>query len=293
MRSFWNSQLLAQLKRHRIRGNRMRMGLQKGSRIANYQGSSLEFSDYQMYELGDDVRQIDWNVYARTNKIFIKRYLDEREIKVHIYLDCTNSMVKEGRKWKRARELAGAISFLALANDDHLTLNCVGTPSQKTFTKKGPRDAKAILFDIQGLSSNITEGESLSFFKEMEKGVRKKNPVSFIISDGLEPISLIRDTLKRLSVKNEMIYFIQLLDEEEMSPTYLGDVKLIDSENHKEVNVSLNRNIVMNYQERLRVHNDHIESLCKRWGFGYLLTNSMTPLNEVFLKHFKENGWIR
>ena len=271
----------------------MRMGLQKGSRMANYQGSSLEFSDYQMYELGDDVRQIDWNVYARTNKIYIKRYLDEREIKVHIYLDCTNSMVKEDRKWKRARELAGAISFLALANDDHLTLNCVGTPSQKTFTKKGPRDAKAILFDIQGLSSNITEGASLSFFKEMEKGVRKKNPVSFIISDGLEPISLIRDTLKRLSVKNEMIYFIQLLDEEEMSPTYLGDVKLIDSENHQDVNVSLNRNIVMNYQERLRVHNEHIESLCKRWGFGYLLTNSMNPLNEVFLKHFKENGWIR
>jgi uncharacterized protein (DUF58 family) len=290
LKTFWHSQFLAQLKRHKISGDRLRMGHHKGSRLATYQGSSLEFSDYQMYELGDDVRQIDWNVYARTEKVYIKRYLDERELKVHIYLDCTNSMVIEDRKWKRARELAGAISFLALSNDDRLTLHCVGTPQQKSIIKKGSRDAKGILYDIQELSPESAEG--ISFYEEMGKSVRKKSSVSFIISDGLEPISMIEDVLRRLSIKKEMTYFIQLLDEEELEPSYQGDVKLIDSEKDQEVNVSLNRNLVGDYQKRLLVHNKQIESLCKKWGFGYLRTSCLTPLNEVFFKDFKENGWI-
>ncbi|MCA1059346.1 DUF58 domain-containing protein [Rossellomorea aquimaris] len=259
--------------------------------MATFQGSSLEFSDYQMYEIGDDVRQIDWNVYARTEKVYIKRYLDERELKVHIFLDCTNSMLSGDEKWKRARELAGAIAFLALSNDDRLTLHCIGV--QKTFTKKGARDAKGILFDIQELSPKREVLDNTLFFDEMAKGDRTKSGVSFIISDGLEPISVIEDALRRRSIKKEMTYFIQLLDEEEVAPAYKGDVKLIDSENHQEVNVSLNRQLVGKYQERLLEHNKQIESLCRKWGFGYLRTNSLPPLNEVFFKEFKENGWIR
>ncbi|CAN7448214.1 DUF58 domain-containing protein [Rossellomorea sp. LjRoot5] len=285
----FHSQFLAQLKRHRINGGRLKMGHHKGSRLATYQGSSLEFSDYQLYELGDDVRQIDWNVYARTERIYIKRYLDERECKVHIYLDCTNSMVTEVRKWERARELAGALSFLALSNDDRLTLHCIG--AQRSFMKKGSRDAKSILFDIGQLSAESVGGTS--FFGDLIKGVRNKSSVSFIISDGMESISEIEGALRRLSIKKEMTYFIQLLDEEELSPSYEGDVKLIDSEKHQEVNVSLNRNVVGKYQERLMEHNSMIESLCKKWGFGYLRTNSLTSLNKVFFKDFKENGWIR
>ncbi|PFA68871.1 DUF58 domain-containing protein [Bacillus sp. AFS015802] len=265
------------------------MGHHKGARLASYQGSSLEFSDYQLYEIGDDVRQIDWNVYARTEKVYVKRYLDERECKIHIYLDCTNSMITGDRKWKRARELAGALSFLALSNDDRLTLHCVG--AQKSFMKKGSRDAKGILFDIGQLSPE--SGGGTSFFGEMIKGVRDKSSVTFIISDGLEPISGIEDALKKLSLKKEMTYFIQLLDEEELSPSSQGDVKLIDSENRREVDVSLNPDLVAKYQERLMGHNAMVESLCKKWGFGYVRTTCLTSLNEVFFKKFKENGWIR
>jgi uncharacterized protein (DUF58 family) len=285
----FHSQFLAQLKRHRINGASLKMGHHKGSRLATYQGSSLEFSDYQLYKLGDDVRQIDWNVYARTEKVYIKRYLDERECKIHIYLDCTNSMVSEDRKWKRAKELAGALSFLALSNDDRLTLHCVG--ARKTFMKKGPRDAKSILFDIGQLSPESPG--VISFYGEMIKGVRNNRSISFIISDGMEPISRIEDALRRLSIKKEMTYFIQLLHEDELSPSYEGDVKLIDSEKHQEVNVTLNRNVVDQYQKRLVEHNTMIESLCKKWGFGYNRTNCLTPLNTVFFKDFKENGWIR
>lgn len=226
MKTLWHSQFLAQLKRHRITGKRLKSGHHKGSRLATNHGSSLEFSDYQMYELGDDVRQIDWNVYARTEKVYIKRYLDEREIKVHIYLD--------------------------------------------------------------------SSGENgVSFFEEVGKGVRKKSSVSFILSDGLESLSVIEEALRKLSIKREMVYFIQLLDEEELKPSYQGDVKLLDSEKHRETNVSLSPRMVELYQERLLNHNKEIEALCKKWGVGYIQTSCLPPLNEVFFKDFKENGWIR
>ncbi|MGM0753613.1 MAG: DUF58 domain-containing protein [Bacillota bacterium] len=293
MKTLWHSQFLAQLKRHRITGKRLKSGHHKGSRLATHHGSSLEFSDYQMYELGDDVRQIDWNVYARTEKVYIKRYLDEREIKVHIYLDCSNSMLIENRKWKRAKELAGALSFLALSNDDRLSLHCMGAHHQKYFMKKGARDAKAILHDIQELSMDHTGEEGISFFEQVGKGVRKKSSVSFILSDGLESLSLIEEALRKLSIKREMVYFIQLLDEEEITPSYQGDVKLLDSEKQRETNVSINPRMVELYQERLVHHNKEIEALCNKWGFGYIQTSCLPPLNGIFFKDFKKNGWIR
>lgn len=293
MKTLWHSQFLAQLKRHRITGKRLKNGHHKGSRLATHHGSSLEFSDYQMYELGDDVRQIDWNVYARTEKVYIKRYLDEREIKVHIYLDCSNSMLIEDRKWKRAKELAGALSFLALSNDDRLSLHCMGAHHQKCFMKKGARDAKAILHDIQELSLDRTGEDGISFFEEVGKGVRKKSSVSFILSDGFESLSLIEEALRKLSIRREMVYFIQLLDEEELTPSYQGDVKLLDSEKHKETNVSISPRMVELYQERLLYHNKEIEALCNKWRFGYTQTSCLPPLNEIFFKDLKENGWIR
>ena len=293
MKPLLHSQFLSQLKRHKINGKRKKNGNQKGSRLASYYGSSLEFSDYQMYELGDDVRQIDWNVYARTEKVYIKRYLDERELKIHIYLDCSNSMVKEEKKWKRAKELAGAISFMALSNDDRLSLHCIGA-NHPGFEKKGSRDAKGILFEIQQLSPiNDYEKVDFSFFEKVVKEVRKKSSLSFIISDGLEPLPAINEALSMLSKKREMVYFIQLLDEEEIAPHYLGDIKLIDSEKNNEVNISFNRSIIERYKERIQAHCNGIKSLCGKWGFDYLQIDDSQPLNEVVFKHFKENGWIR
>jgi hypothetical protein len=172
-------------------------------------------------------------------------------------------------------------------------LHCMGVHHQKCFMKKGSRDAKAILHDIQELSLDRTGEDGISFFEQVGKGVRKKSSVSFILSDGLESLSLIEEALRKLSIRREMVYFIQLLDEEELTPSYQGDVKLLDSEKHKETNVSISPSMVELYQERLLYHNKEIEALCNKWGFGYTQTSCLPPLNEIFFKDLKENGWIR
>ena len=92
MKDLLTSTLMYRLSRHQWQSRKMKRGLHKGGRRSNKQGTSLEFSAYRYYQPGDDLRQIDWNVFARTNKHYIKRFLDEQELIMTIYLDCSNSM---------------------------------------------------------------------------------------------------------------------------------------------------------------------------------------------------------
>lgn len=124
--SHQNSSLLdpvfcAQLEQLRIVSRHRVLGTESGQRTSHLLGSSLEFADYRSYAPGDDIRQVDWNAYARLGKWFLKMFLDEREIKLHLLIDTSRSMgFGQPSKGRMALQLAAALGYIALHGTDRV-----------------------------------------------------------------------------------------------------------------------------------------------------------------------------
>lgn len=272
-------QKFSKLQKLKISAKTKRRGTHKGGRMASKFGSSLEFSDFRIYQPGDDVRQIDWNVYGRTQKHYIKRFLDEQELTITIYLDATQSMQVIDSKWQRAKEIAAALSYIVLINEDRLSFIPVSENKHAAISRKGTIYGKRVYFEILQLPKQST---SMAFTETIQKNNLKKNQVTILITDGLEEHNSFEQLFRVLGAAKQEVVLIQLLSRQEITPDYTGDVKLIDSELQTFVNVSMHERILENYQKRLTKHNLGLEALCRSFGFSYLLTVDDHDLNQFF-----------
>lgn len=281
--------VLRKLQKKRLFVKTRKRGFHKGSRQSNQFGSSLEFSDYRMYQPGDDVRQIDWNVYGRTHKHYIKRFLDEQELSIAIYLDASSSMRKIDKKWNLAKSLAAALSYIVLNSEDRLYFSPISSRSIQPIKRKGSVYSRRTFLEIIGLDEDHKTGE---FMKNVNKAIIKKQQLSIIITDALEPLEEIEILLKKLAAFKQEIWFIQVLSEEEISPRFSGDMKLIDSESDSIVNVSMNPSIIAEYEKRIFEHNRMLEALCRRFGGQYLLAKDSRDVQSIIFHDFSGKGLI-
>lgn len=264
-------------------------GQHKGSHRSQRFGASLDFSDFREYTLGDDVRQVDWNVYARTEKYFIKRFLDEQEMRVHILLDATRSMGQQ-KKWIFARQIAAALGLMVLNRDDRLSFSYVGDSTTIPFRRKGATYRKPFLQIV----SNIEEARGVeSFAREGMKVLPKDSTVLFIITDGLEPIAEWEQFFKRLPRFAGDIRCVQIMTEDELNPSYTGDVRLIDSETSRDVNVSVSRRVLADYEKTRLVHETEFDTLVNRFGIRKIqLVVEDGFQNAIFHKLLKSH-WVQ
>ena len=280
---------IAKVSRLSIATSSKLRGQHKGSHRSGRFGSSLDFSDFREYTLGDDVRQVDWNVYARTEKYYIKRFLDEQEMRVHILLDATRSMGEE-KKWVFARQIAAAIGLMVLNRDDRLTFSYVGETNAIPFRRKGASYRKQFLQVLSNLEMASGVG---SFAKEGIKVLPKDSTVLFIITDGLEAIAEWEQFFKRLPRFAGDVRCIQIVTKDELNPTYTGDVRLIDSETSQQVNVSVSNRVIANYEKARTTHESEFETLVHR--FGIRKTQLIVEdgfQTAIFHKLFKLN-WVQ
>ncbi len=281
------SDIRMRLARYKWNTSLLKRGFQKGSRKSSVFGSSLDFSDFRPYQPGDDVRQIDWNVYARTNRHYIKRFLDEQELSITVMLDCSASMHFDEAKWKKAKALCAAISYIGLANDDRITFVPVGAGNKPFRNKKG------VVFSSQMMTyvDSVKGTEQEQFFSIVEHYRQPTTALTFIVSDCLENSEIVIDKLKKLQT-NQQLRLVQLLSEAEMEPATVGDLKLIDVETKETVQVSLNRQVLTTYKQRLQAHCHEIEKACHERGIGYLLLSTKQSLDHVIFSEMRKNGWL-
>ncbi|MEW9108559.1 DUF58 domain-containing protein [Cytobacillus gottheilii] len=281
---------LGKLQKKKLLVKTKKRGLHAGSRQSARFGSSLEFSDFRAYQLGDDVRQIDWNVYGRTQKHYIKRFLDEQELSISIYLDGTASMQKAEKKWEMARELAAALSYTVLSSDDRLYFAAISGEYIQPVKKRGAIYSRKVFLDILHLQA---QGVSGAFWTALPKVISKKEQLSVLISDGLEPLSVMEEVFQQLAALKQEFWLIQVLSSEELFPDYSGDLKLLDAENGTVVNVSMNSAILTEYKTRIRQHNKELESLCKKYGGHYLLAADDRDLQTILFTDLPAKGLMR
>ncbi|MHA6258543.1 DUF58 domain-containing protein [Sporosarcina sp. CAU 1771] len=266
-----------------------RLGHHKGTHRSRKTGASLDFSDYREYHPGDDLRHIDWNVYARTEKPFIKQYLDEQEMRIHIVLDPTKSMGIEG-KWDFARQLSIALGHIGLKSGDTVSFSTWTEERNILFRKKGAAHRSSLTKII----SSIEEPQEVSSFADQVlKHIPKAVTVLFILTDGLEETKKWEQLFRRLPGICADVRIVTVHSKEEESPDYEGDIRFVDVESEQGVEVTMTSRSRSDYLKLKTVHEAQMVSLARKYGIQLLRAEVSEGVMETVAKRMRHIGWVR
>ncbi len=276
-----------------LTAQRVRAGAMKGDRRSTKRGTSVEFADYRNYTPGDDLRRLDWNVYARLDKPVLKLLEDEEDLAVHLWLDTSGSMGfpqtgdESQQKLTYAKKLAAAISYIALAENDRLAITAGG----KSF---GPaRGRTQIVPMLRFLQTLESSGQTDINRALTDYAARATRPgLMFVISDLFSQTGYV-EGLNRLLGKGYEVVMIHLLSREELEPPLAGDLRLIDTETGAPQEISLDDGLRELYVRRLEDWREGIRSDCSRRGVGHVSASSDTPYERILLNDLRRLGTVR
>jgi uncharacterized protein (DUF58 family) len=278
----FTAEFLSQLEALRLRTRKEFLGSHPGSYSSPRRGTSLEFSDYRRYSPGDDLRYIDWGIYARSDRLFIKVFRQEVDLFAYIFIDASGSMAFPSRKEKflPATHVALAFSYIVLANHDHVKLHLLqparNTASQFFRGRRRMRDC------IEFASSAAPDGSLDLAFALSEHLQRIRRPgKAIVVSDFLMPAASYQRGLNLLRASNLDVVALQVLSRYEVDPPFPnGSVELIDSENQRELRHEWTAAARREYQAKLAHHNLEIRSFCHQSGMHYSLYVTDRDLGE-------------
>lgn len=266
-----------------------RLGHHKGTHRSRKTGSSLDFSDFREYHPGDDLRHIDWNVYARTDKPFIKQFLDEQEMRIHIVLDPTKSMGTDG-KWNYARQLSIALGHIALKSGDTLSFSTWSDERNTFFRRKGAVHRSSLTKVISAIDFPPSTS---SFADQVLKHIPKAVTVLFIITDGLEEMEKWEHLFRRLPGICGDVRLVTVHSKQEQSPDYEGDIRFVDVESESGVEVTVTSRSLADYQKLKAAHEAQMVALARKYGIHLLRTEVAEGVMETVTKKMRHIGWIR
>lgn len=285
-------QFLKQLELLTIHSRRAFLGTKQGGHVSLKRGHGIEFSDYRQYELGDNPRHIDWGVYARSDRLYIKRFQEEQDISLLVVLDTSASMVTppQDRKWQRARDIALALAYVALLEQDTaLVIPFKSKPQPALY------GARAIHSAAQSLSQ-LKLGEVIDYVSEMRQAAsRVRFPgIAVVISDFLVPFETIQSMFMPLQAKNLQITAIQVLGQSDIEPQFSDELTtVIDSESGEEVEVGAGPDAQLDYSHYLTEHNQRIETYLKSRGINFASGSTNQPLSDFIFESIARTGLLK
>ncbi len=248
-----------------------------GGRKSNAKGSSVEFSDFREYIPGDDIRRIDWNAYARFDRLFVKLFMEEKEGIFRIFLDASKSMdFGTPSKAVHAKRLAAALSYCILDSSDRVILNVLR--NNKTENHPGTAGKQGFSKMVDTLASVSFEGENdlTASVKSMDINGRG---MSIIISDLYT--DTLEDTLKYLAYKKQEIIVLHVLSPEEITPKIIETNNLIDCETGSEMKVTGSSSIIKDYKKACESHIKQLQAVCKKYSARYIQSLSDSDFTRI------------
>jgi uncharacterized protein (DUF58 family) len=302
MNSLLTPELLRRLEQFQLLATRRAKSSAKGERRSRARGQSVEFADHRNYVQGDDFRYLDWNLYGRLDRLFLKLYEEERELPVRIFLDASESMTfGEPRKFDFARQVAAAVGYVALSGFDRVSVIPFPEPLDRGPAEVAARNLelalRASLRSVRGKKSalqffrglnGLTAGGSANLNEALKRGAleARQAGVAVVLSDFLDPEGY-ESGLAALVGRGFQVDVVQILAPEEISPGAFGDLRLVDSETGGVQEVTFGRyrmkayrQAVQNFIQRLREH-------CQKRGINFFTVSSNTSLEELLLKQLR------
>ncbi len=306
--SLLTPELLRRLEQFQLLAARRAKSSARGERRSRARGQSVEFADYRNYVHGDDFRYLDWNLYGRLERLFLKLYEEERELPVRIFLDASESMTfGEARKFDFARQVAAAIGYVALSGFDRVSV--IPFPGFDSASPAGRNNlqpaafiqelaARGALRSVRGKKSAIqffqnlsalTAGGSANLNEALRRGAleARQAGVAVVLSDFLDPAGY-ETGLKALIGRGFQVDIVQILAPEELSPTAFGDLRLVDSETGAMQEVTFGRYRMKSYQQTVQNFLQRLREFCQSRGINFFTASSNTPLEELLLKQLRQ-----
>ncbi len=284
-------------------------GTMQGKRRSRLLGSSLEFADYRPYAPGDDIRRLDWNVYGRTGKAFIRQFWDEQEMSLRLYVDASLSMrfglasggiaggagmPPPANKLACALRLAACVGYAALAGEDRVSACVFADRVVSSLPTVRGKGAALRLFDYLAGEIARTDGEwpgtddiSLPF---SASGAYPRLPGQcWLFTDGLYERG-VEQALNGFAAAGQHLVVVQVLGPEELLPDLVGELKLIDSETGTTKEVAIGKGVREAYQAALQAHIAALRRMCAERGFGYVLADSSAPAVDTAVRTLLGDG---
>jgi uncharacterized protein (DUF58 family) len=285
-------EFLNKLERLELVSRKIFVGRMKGERKSKRRGSSVEFADHRNYSVGDDMRHIDWNVYGRLDKLFLKLFLEEEDLHVYTLLDTSLSMdFGDPTKLHYGKQVAAALSFIGLVNHDRVVLDTFAAQLDGGLPSiRGRSQMWRVVQYLEGLqatgSSHLTAAAKAFAIKHTGKGV------VVVISDFLDKHGY-QDALRYLLARNMDIYVIHVLSREEVEPELVGDLRLVDAEDDDMAEITVSAPLLKRYKDNLNAFIDDIRGWCTKRGITYIFTTNQNPFDKLILNYLRERGLVQ
>jgi uncharacterized protein (DUF58 family) len=285
-------ELLAQLERLELVSRKVFRGRMKGERRSKRKGQSVEFADFRNYVHGDDLRFIDWNTYARLDRLFLKMFLEEEDLHFYALIDASNSMdFGEPTKLHYAKQLAAALGFIGLIRADRVKIETVG---QSVRTPGPVLRGRASLWRLMSYLDGIQPGEQVSLAQGVKNFCLRNSGkgIVVLISDLMDKAGY-HEALRFLLAQQMDAYVIHVLSPAEIDPDVKGDLRLIDSEDGDVAEITVSAPLLKHYKQTLNAFVDGAREFCTRRGMSYLLTSTDMPVEQLVSSYLRKRGLVR
>ncbi|MGI6537189.1 MAG: DUF58 domain-containing protein [Caldicoprobacterales bacterium] len=285
---------LKKLERLALHGSRLVQGGTGGNRRSKAKGSSIEFSDFREYSLGDDYRSIDWNAYARFERLFIKLYMEEREANVTVFLDCSASM-GEGKPVKGvlAKKLAAVFAYIALSSYDRVGIAAINdkvSGQLPYFSGKQGFSRVLAFLDALPFEGRTSLNKSIASFNSL----RGRRGISIVLSDFLAEDGYL-EAFKYLKYQQQDVIAIPILSPEELDPPLSGTLRLLDAEDRegRPVEVEITPNTLSLYKKALHEYFSSLKNACMNMEIPCIQVSSAVSMDELIFEKLHHAGVIR
>jgi uncharacterized protein (DUF58 family) len=287
-----DAKFMARLDSLDVLSRRILQGKLQGERRSKRRGESVEFADHRPYVVGDDLRFVDWNVYGRLEQLFLKLFLAEQDLTVHILADASASMeVGEPSKALFMKRLAAALGYVSLVNNNRLTVSLFADGLR---TQLRHMRGRAYLPELAEMLLT-TECEGLSDFEKACRDVstgRVGSGVTVVVSDCLFKEDY-EGALRRLIGPNYDLYVIQVLSPQEIEPDLAGDLTLLDIEDGDTAEITVSSALIKYYKRNLAAYCNELKGFCTARGAAYVRAISSDSVELLVLNYLRRIGLLR
>jgi len=283
---------LTRLVHTRIGGLRRFTNRSQGEHRSGRSGQSTEFCDYRDYTPGDDIRYVDWNIFARLRRPYLKLFLEEERTHVVLLIDASDSMRFE-EKLPRALQLAAAFGAAALAGAEAVSaavINGRDAPLRRMPACTGRASMQRLFAFLEetepGGDAPLETGIDALLREHRGRGI------VVVLSDYLTTGDL-RRSCNALFSRGLEIFGLQILGPTEIDPDVSGDLRLIDCETADQLDISSAPSLLSVYQDHRMAYARQLERLCRQRGGRFMATGANEPLDEVLFDQLRRTGWLQ
>lgn len=288
----FDSEFLKRLEYLSLISKRVFRGQLLAQRRTKQLGGGIEFADHREYTSGDDLRYLDWNIYARYGDLLLKRFQEEEDLHVYILLDVSPSMsVGSPSKFDYARQVAAALAYIALADLDRVAIHAYANDIVGSMQLTRGKDR--ILSVLRFLEELKVSGTKTDLSRVVRGFVNRapRTGLVIVLSDLFDQ-SGFKKGIDMLRHRRFEPHVIQLHTQEEAQPTYLGDIELIEVETGEMRKLTVTERKLRQYQQLFREFLEQIDTYCRNYSLSCTRTTIDIPFDELILRMMRAAGGV-